>query len=154
MSSKFYEILAYVVALVILLGVFFAWGFSHGDKYIQGRWDVDKAAQAQALAKAEANTILWQANYNALLSKAEADHAQMAQANAALAGQFTDGLRHFEATVRRFTLPGAVAHPPGPESGSAGAAKNPGLDELAQRAVSACLESYAQWKAITELEPK
>ena len=136
MSSKFYEILAYVVALVILLGVFFAWGFSHGDKYIQGRWDVDKAAQAQALAKAEA------------------DHAQMAQANAALAGQFTDGLRHFEATVRRFTLPGAVAHPPGPESGSAGAAKNPGLDELAQRAVSACLESYAQWKAITELEPK
>lgn len=147
---------AYLLAAIILV----AFGVRLGMHHVQAQWDIDKAAQAQVVLKAQADVIAFQAQRDKLQNEVEQTHAQLIQNGVAVTGTIAASLRSLEAAARAGALSPSVGNP----GQLAGTGASPGsvaefsaaisrVGEAVTAVSTACTHDSAELTAILALQP-
>lgn len=140
MIRPYLKMAEWATAFVLLAGLF-VFGYREGAQAVQQKWNLDRAAQTQALAEARAHLIEVQQQQADANAATERTYADLKARNDSLARALSDSLRAY------ITRPsgGGVPKVPDPASGDhgtgagdSGAGEAQELAGLASAAVSAC----------------
>jgi len=151
------KIIAYSLVLLSIL----AGGVSLGAHHVQKKWDLDRAAQAEALADSNADLIKAMKERDALQTTVGKKDEELRTANAALADDVSSSVRNLEAALRLSSVPRAVGNTPKPvgagpvpsgDSELEGALRR--FNEAFDRTTEACLHDARELTGIQALAPR
>jgi hypothetical protein len=118
-----------VIFYVALTALVFAGGVKCGIKHVEAQWNVDKAAQAAALAKAQGDLTAALAD-RVQLQQTIAKQNETLQANSdALVSGINSSLRNVDAALRASSMFAAMANPGRGGAAPTGAASNSRIEQ-------------------------
>lgn len=153
--------IVYIIAAAVMLLLAWTAFYQHNERLIAERTLVTykgmTAQAAQDQLKQNAKDALAAADK---LKAAEVQRAKDKVDNQHIVDSLTDRLRRLSAALNSGRVPGPVANPGGvqggppstPEAGGVQPATG-GFVDAARTAVQACLDTYADWRAIIATEP-
>ena len=157
MSPLELRAIAYAIsaALMIAIGVWL------GMHHVQAQWNIDKLAQAGALAKAQTDLATALADRVQLQQQVAKQNDDLKAKSDALVGTVSDSLRSVQAALRASTLFGAVANTGAGAGAGAVASGDRGLEQALSdvgasisRASAACLHDAREVAIIQAAAPK